>query len=97
MAVRHKRWPLFGVQFHPESFLTQGGTEMLKHFLSVGKSAGDEPREGRDRARRPHAARGRRHGADVCQDRTRGGRLDCEERCNFASQSRYNEVCSEFA
>jgi anthranilate synthase component 2 len=36
MAIRHKRWPLFGVQFHPESFLTQGGTEMLKHFLAVG-------------------------------------------------------------
>jgi anthranilate synthase component 2 len=35
MAIRHKRWPLFGVQFHPESFLTQGGTEILQNFLAV--------------------------------------------------------------
>jgi anthranilate synthase component 2 len=39
MAIRHRRYPLFGVQFHPESFLTQGGTEMLRHFLDL-KSAG---------------------------------------------------------
>jgi len=45
MAIRHKRWPLFGVQFHPESFLTQGGTEILKHFLAVPDSASAPPAE----------------------------------------------------
>jgi anthranilate synthase component 2 len=35
MAIRHKRYALFGVQFHPESFLTQGGTEMLRKFLDL--------------------------------------------------------------
>jgi para-aminobenzoate synthetase component 2 len=31
--VRHKRFPLEGVQFHPESFLTIEGTRLLKNFL----------------------------------------------------------------
>lgn len=35
MAIRHERWPLFGVQFHPESFLTEHGHEMLKRFLET--------------------------------------------------------------
>jgi anthranilate synthase/aminodeoxychorismate synthase-like glutamine amidotransferase len=35
MAVRHQRWPLFGLQFHPESFLTHGGTDILRHFLAL--------------------------------------------------------------
>jgi len=35
MGVRHKRQPLFGVQFHPESFLTIGGTRILERFLQV--------------------------------------------------------------
>jgi anthranilate synthase/aminodeoxychorismate synthase-like glutamine amidotransferase len=39
MGVRHKRWPLFGLQFHPESFLTQVGTELLRNFLAVGSTA----------------------------------------------------------
>jgi anthranilate synthase/aminodeoxychorismate synthase-like glutamine amidotransferase len=33
MGVRHKRYPLEGVQFHPESFLTIEGTKLLKNFL----------------------------------------------------------------
>ncbi len=33
MAVRHKRHPLMGVQFHPESFLTLCGAELLRRFL----------------------------------------------------------------
>jgi anthranilate synthase/aminodeoxychorismate synthase-like glutamine amidotransferase len=35
MAVQHRQWPLFGLQFHPESFLTFDGTEMLRRFLAV--------------------------------------------------------------
>ena len=33
MGVRHKRYPLEGVQFHPESFLTLEGMKLLKNFL----------------------------------------------------------------
>jgi anthranilate synthase/aminodeoxychorismate synthase-like glutamine amidotransferase len=33
MGVRHKRFPLIGVQFHPESFLTHCGTELLRRFI----------------------------------------------------------------
>jgi para-aminobenzoate synthetase component II len=33
MGVRHKRYPLEGVQYHPESFLTLEGIKLLKNFL----------------------------------------------------------------
>jgi len=33
MAVRHRNRPLFGVQFHPESFLTPEGPRLLQNFL----------------------------------------------------------------
>ncbi len=35
MAIAHRDYPLFGVQFHPESFLTDCGTEILRRFLAV--------------------------------------------------------------
>jgi anthranilate synthase component 2 len=34
MGVRHKTLPIEGVQFHPESFLTEHGHAMLKNFLA---------------------------------------------------------------
>jgi anthranilate synthase/aminodeoxychorismate synthase-like glutamine amidotransferase len=35
MGVRHRRWPLHGVQFHPESFLTAEGPKLLRNFLAM--------------------------------------------------------------
>ena len=35
MGVRHRRWPLEGVQFHPESFLTLEGPKILRSFLRL--------------------------------------------------------------
>ncbi|MBI4067424.1 aminodeoxychorismate/anthranilate synthase component II [Candidatus Gottesmanbacteria bacterium] len=35
MGVRHKAYPIFGVQFHPESIGTKDGKLMLKNFLSI--------------------------------------------------------------
>lgn len=35
MGIRHKQFDLFGMQFHPESFLTGCGTELLRRFLQV--------------------------------------------------------------
>ncbi|WP_425614958.1 aminodeoxychorismate/anthranilate synthase component II [Anatilimnocola sp. NA78] len=40
MAVAHRQWPLLGVQFHPESILTEGGYLVLANFL---RAAGIEP------------------------------------------------------
>ena len=33
MAIRHNQYPLVGVQFHPESILTQYGHQLLKNFI----------------------------------------------------------------
>jgi para-aminobenzoate synthetase component 2 len=33
LGVRHKTWPLEGVQYHPESFLTEQGERLLGNFL----------------------------------------------------------------
>ncbi len=36
MAVRHKTLPVEGVQFHPESFLTTSGKDLLRNFITRG-------------------------------------------------------------
>lgn len=35
MGLRHKTLPIYGVQFHPESILTEYGKEMLANFLKI--------------------------------------------------------------
>ncbi len=35
MSIRHKEYPLEGIQFHPESILTRVGKDLLRNFLSI--------------------------------------------------------------
>ena len=39
MAIRHRTLPVYGVQFHPESFLTPSGYDLLRAFLACGSVA----------------------------------------------------------
>jgi anthranilate synthase/aminodeoxychorismate synthase-like glutamine amidotransferase len=40
MGVRHREYAVEGVQFHPESIMTQVGHELLRNFLALGQPAG---------------------------------------------------------
>ena len=37
MAIHHKEYPLFGVQFHPESIGTEKGSQMIEAFIEQVK------------------------------------------------------------
>ena len=38
MGVRHKTLPIYGVQFHPESILSEHGHDMLRNFLTMDQA-----------------------------------------------------------
>lgn len=40
MALRHRRFPVHGVQFHPESVLTAEGKHLLRNFLAIRREEG---------------------------------------------------------
>jgi anthranilate synthase component 2 len=37
MAIQHTEYPVFGVQFHPESVLSEAGLDLLKNFLTIAQ------------------------------------------------------------
>ena len=41
MGVRHKTLPIYGVQFHPESILSEHGHALLKNFLDMNHGSGE--------------------------------------------------------
>lgn len=42
MGIRHKRYPIEGVQFHPEAVLTEGGMILLRNFLNFSRQFGEK-------------------------------------------------------
>ena len=37
MAVKHKKYPVWGLQFHPESIMTDEGKKMIRNFLEIDR------------------------------------------------------------
>jgi len=56
MALRHKKYPVVGVQFHPESILTEYGHEMLHNFLQIEARATEAAAEPEPEAKRADAS-----------------------------------------
>ncbi|MBC3804753.1 aminodeoxychorismate/anthranilate synthase component II [Acetobacterium fimetarium] len=41
MAVKHRDYDVYGLQFHPESILTEDGNRMIENFLKIGRKDND--------------------------------------------------------
>ncbi len=41
MGLRHRHYPVEGIQFHPESFMTPAGKDLLRNFLRIGRTNND--------------------------------------------------------
>lgn len=50
MGITHRRWPLAGVQFHPESFLTEHGATLMANFLRLMADTKNTKKEIRNEA-----------------------------------------------
>ena len=37
MAVEHTKYPIYGVQFHPESVMTPQGLQIIENFINYAK------------------------------------------------------------
>ncbi|GAA3193813.1 MULTISPECIES: aminodeoxychorismate synthase component I [Streptomyces] len=80
MAIRHRDRPLWGVQFHPESVLSDGGRVLLRNFAEIVAESRSTSRD--------HAVR---HGAIdctwVCLDGETDGRALFEAFCGASTES----------
>jgi anthranilate synthase/aminodeoxychorismate synthase-like glutamine amidotransferase len=41
MALSHRRLPIYGVQFHPESFLSRGTDRLMRNFIEIARAHAD--------------------------------------------------------
>ncbi len=72
MGLQHRELPLHGVQFHPESVLTEGGHRLLANWLEICGLAGRGGAFRRDGPARPSARRGLSAAGRPCGPRRPG-------------------------
>ena len=69
MSVEHESLPIVGVQFHPESILTEHGHQILQNFLSIAGCA-NETSQQHDLCSNLSSRETRNHGSDAASIRT---------------------------